>query len=97
MRLIDADALKEHIKLQTDFLRLINVPTMNEIAQTVEEGFLAEVDIAPTIDAEPVVRCKDCTKCEIDVIFHDYWCNGRKVWRDHYCAYGERRTDETDS
>lgn len=41
-----------------------------------------------------VVRCKDCKECEIDEIFHDYWCNGRKVWGDHYCGYGERRTDE---
>ena len=92
MRLIDADALKEHIKLQTDFLRLINEPTMNEIAQTVEEGFLAEVDIATTIDAEPVVRCKDCKHRD------DGFCTGRGypnvlVPDDGFCDKGDRSKD----
>lgn len=53
-----------------------------------------KIEELPTIDAVPVVRCRDCKECEIDEVFHDYWCNGRKVWGDHYCAYGERRTDE---
>lgn len=40
-----------------------------------------------------VVRCRECKECEI-IDEDDYWCKGRKVWEDHYCAYGERRTDE---
>ena len=85
MRLIDADELMKHKGNCYD-----------------EEGHLlyavgtGTIMMMPTIDAVPVVRCKDCKECEIDEVFHDYWCNGRKVWKDHYCACGERRTDETD-
>ena len=43
---------------------------------------------------QEIVRCKDCTKCQIDTVFHDYWCDGRKVWKNHYCGYAERRADE---
>lgn len=71
--------------------------------EMVEESFergwylmetISNIEELPAIDAVPVVRCKDCKECEIDEVFHDYWCNGRKVWKDHYCACGERRTDE---
>ena len=45
-------------------------------------------------DEEPeIIHCGDCKKCQVDSIYHDYWCDGRKVWRDHYCGYAERRTD----
>ena len=44
--------------------------------------------------AQPeIVRCEECSKCQIDEIFHDYWCNGMKVTADHYRGYAERRTD----
>lgn len=47
--------------------------------------------------AQPeIIRCENCTKCQIDTVFHDYWCDGRKVWKNHYCGYAERRTNETD-
>lgn len=45
-------------------------------------------------DVVPVIRCKDCARCSIDTVYHDYWCDGKKVWKDHYCGYAERRTDE---
>ena len=42
--------------------------------------------------AQPeIIRCRDCKKCQIDSIYHDYWCDGRKVWKDHYCGYAERK------
>ena len=45
--------------------------------------------------AQPeIIRCEDCAKCQTDDVYHDYWCDGRKVWRDHFCGYAERRTDE---
>lgn len=48
----------------------------------------------PAVDAIPVIRCKDCARCSIEVC-NDYWCDGKKVWKDHYCGYAERRTDGT--
>lgn len=51
-----------------------------------------EIECLPTVDAEPVVRCKDCKKWEtINCPFaRDFvkW-DGFK-----FCAWGERREDE---
>ena len=53
-----------------------------------------EIDTAPTIDAEPVVRCKDC------IYFHDYgdgvkncWCDGGGIFTkdDDFCSHAERK------
>ena len=44
--------------------------------------------------AQPdIIHCRECKNCQIDSVFHDYWCDGRKVWKDHYCGYAERRTE----
>lgn len=47
-RLIDADEMKESVRKQTAFLRLIG-GEFAEIAETIEKGFLQEIDNAPTI------------------------------------------------
>ena len=57
---------------------------------------LAEtVDKAPTIDAVPVVRCRECKQGEVDdPDFPDqYYCHAVCGWNngDFYCAYGERK------
>ncbi len=47
--------------------------------------------------AQPeIVRCGECSKMQVDNVFHDCWCSEtkKKVWIDHYCGYAERRTDE---
>ena len=44
--------------------------------------------------AQPdIIHCRECKNCQIDSVFHDYWCDDRKVWKDHYCGYAERRTE----
>ena len=81
-----------------------NVPSTDCISrQAAIDLFLAEGMITAAVyvermpSAQPeIIRCRDCQKCQIDSIYHDYWCDGRKVWRDHYCGYAERRTDEPD-
>lgn len=47
----------------------------------------------PTVDAVPVVRCKDCQWFEND----GYHCVYLNTWvdEDHFCSCGERREDET--
>lgn len=37
-----------------------------------------------------ITHCRECEKLQIDNIFHDYWCNGRRVRPDHYCGYAKR-------
>lgn len=55
------------------------------------------IDEQPTVDAVPMVRCKDCQYWERDVIFQDGWCRGKRQgdpkW---FCADGERRTDDAE-
>lgn len=55
-------------------------------------GVLEEV---PRMDAVEVVRCKDCTNWEYDVIFSDGWCRGKRRGNpEWFCADGERRKHE---
>lgn len=88
-RLIDADALKE---------RAIRVSTVKEHCYMKAVG-THEIDKAPTVDAVPVVRCKDCKHygCERTNYIGraQQFCNLHKglvvVDRDSFCSYGERK------
>ena len=92
MRLIDADRLSESI--------YDNVPAPYEDASWAKENCLAEIEAAQTIDAVPVVRCRECK--------HHYWeqepCHGKsvhycklphmrgvEVFKEFFCYYGERK------
>ena len=76
-RLIDADALKETIKNER-FSGWGNC--------------LVEIDNAPTVDAVPVVRCKDCRWWCTDCMPKEFgWCDAkmnRSTDEDWYCADG---------
>ena len=77
MRLIDADKLW----LTTEYTEDGNVHKYYE---------QFEVDEAQTIDAEPVVRCKDC------ILDRESQCPMKYVTEaDDYCSFGERMEDET--
>ena len=52
MRLIDADRLSEAI--------YDTVPAPYEDASWAKENCLAEIEAAQTVDAVPVVRCREC-------------------------------------
>ena len=64
------------------------------------KSVLDSINEVPTIDAVPVVRCKDCDKfCpeEIRQLYNtEKYCmrTGWMVKDDDFCSYGERRTDE---
>ena len=88
MRLIDADLLSEAIHE--------NVPAPYDDASWAKENCLAEIDAAPTVDAVPVVRCRECKhRGTDDCIFH---IKGEladeelllKLDND-FCSYGERK------
>ena len=83
MRLIDADALKE---------RAIRVSTVKEHCYFKAVG-TREIDKAPTIDAVPVVRCKDCKHYSRDEMFGVGYCYGAEKKPVDFCSYGERKTD----
>lgn len=84
-RLIDADKIE---------------PTELYNGEWVRVAYMDDIDELPTVDAEPVVRCKDCR----------FWHNRAKVCLhpclsfegtfpvridgNDYCSWGERREDE---
>lgn len=95
MRLIDAD------ELQKVFEDMANDKWNKETHTSWSRAFEESADIldeCKTIEAEPVVRCKDCKfnyanqmpsgdECQL--------CVELPISKDFYCAYGEK-TDEVE-
>ena len=90
MRLIDADELEEELVIHkykySPYLHFLDV------AATIER--------MPTIDAVPVVRCKDCASFRYSGMGGDngitYCSMGIEMQPTDFCSYGEREDDETD-
>lgn len=53
------------------------------------ESVMEYAEQLPTVDAEVVVRCKDCRK------FKTYGCRMIASGYDDFCSYGERKEDAT--
>ena len=102
-RYIDADALKRYIddcdvctnckekKLSCD----IDCPMPDCLTKDWERV----IDEQPTVDAVPVVRCRECKYAIISErgIVSCYNVNGyMRVGVDFYCADGERKDGESD-
>ena len=56
------------------------------------EDLMNRINNAPTVDAVPVVRCKDCK------FYHDKgYCTKTtgltRIKPDYFCSYGERKDD----
>ena len=92
MRLIDADALMNVIR-QHEYRLATKQGSIDYGMFTL--GIQQAVDEQQTIDAVPVVRCRECKQGEIDdPDFPDqYFCHAGCGWSkgDFYCAYGERK------
>lgn len=89
MRLIDADALGVG-RCSKDVLPEAYCAGWNGLIDLIEK--------APTIDAVPVVRCRECVNCLIDNTERKYHLcmrhNSifpRKVDLMDFCSYGERK------
>lgn len=94
MRLIDADALK------VDWYDDYEMDDGDEYSYPYVSQY--QIDNAPTIDAVPVVRCKECTYSETDDMGF-YYCvhgiiggYGVAFDADTFCSYGERKDNEID-
>ena len=81
MRLIDAD-MADVVIIYDKSNELMQVSAVREYAKR-QKAFL---DKFPTIDAVPVVRCKDCKHR-----FEDSWCEYVDDNDNFYCARGERK------
>ena len=92
MRLIDADRLSEAI--------YDNVPAPYEDASWAKENCLAEIEAAQTVDAVPVVRCRECKHLNV-VNRKELYAHCPKTntvflpfeldTREHFCSLGERK------
>ena len=91
MRLIDADALMEK-----EYSRLRDGDVLWRIPPS-------HIDLAPTIDAVPVVRCRECKhfnlithECENELLSTDHeggTSYSLNFYDDDFCSYGERREE----
>ena len=83
MRIIDADATKRRVA-DTFFDTLI--PCVNRA-----------LDDSPTIDAVPVVRCRECKHYKTGICLKIYYDGlaSRYAWQERkpndFCSYGERK------
>ena len=82
MRLIDADALIEFIVEEAQDLRMLSTKTVGQA-----------ISKTPTVDAVPVIRCKDCIyyNKEIDMCAEPYSMAHNVVHEDDYCSMAERK------
>mgnify|MGYP004685580575 CR=1 FL=1 len=99
MRLINADKLSESIHE--------NVIAMYEESVAAKEDCLREIEEAPTVDAVPVVYCKDCKYADAErrnatekryadsILFcrNSNLCNDEPLamWPVDFCSYGVAR------
>ena len=90
MRLIDADALKEYIDAQKG---------RPFIGCTIGEALKIMTDEQPTIDAVPVIRCKECKYGKedddgtIECIFWDFMDHTHHNVPEGFCYRAERREE----
>lgn len=88
-RLIDADLLSEAIH--------DNVPAPYEDASWAKENCLAEIEAAQTVDAVPVVRCRECKHYDTADFDGNILCGCTlhsamlDITPDSFCSYGERK------
>lgn len=83
MRLIDADALYDDA---------IEHMAENEVLYRFSP---TRIDRAPTIDAVPVVRCKDCARRGTPEcgMYYECECGQQHTWEtdNDYCSFGKRK------
>ena len=91
MRLIDADELG---KMWEKMLPIM-VPDEDGKHPVSLEKAIEKLKDAPTVDAVPVVRCKNCGAYQtMDVSFPRCRITGRMKGIDDYCSSGERKEGE---
>ena len=86
MSLINREALLSFEKMDADLCA-----TCGE--HHTAEDVIMMIKTAPTVDAVPVVRCKDCARCVTHkgVPICNKWRTFPEVELDGFCSYGERK------
>lgn len=90
MRLIDADALSKRLQKLWD---------IHDDTDFANKDVWQELENAPSIDAVPVVRCKDCKYAHMtydgDCKYCDVWFPDEAEYLDgdYYCASAEMKEE----
>lgn len=93
MRLIDADNVRYLFDAEFKETRKLILAGETHL-DNLAEGFTEAGRVIrqmPTVDAVPVVRCRDCRK------FKTYGCRMVASGYDDFCSYGERKDGKTDA
>ena len=101
MRLIDADALKKVLGFADPCANCKHVYGVFLCDDAIWQEVCDAIYEAPTIDAVPVVRCKDCKRFAPDKDGGDWgMCTDEGsmmlTQKDFGCLDGERKEDEED-
>ena len=92
---IPVEWIKEYIELQesydTEIGDIFGVGVREMLRYCAQRKEFA-IDDSPTVDAVPVIRCKDCVKYKI---FNDSYCPWieQEVEEDFFCADGKRKEE----
>jgi len=94
MRLIDADAVYKILESCEIRKATIGNPLTDwEYGYTCGiERAESEIECATTVDAVPVIRCKDCKWYEFDEKLHCGLPHGIRL-KDDYCSDAERKEE----
>lgn len=80
-------------------MRLIDADALRyqQISSSVQFVYRYEIEQQPTIDAVPVVRCKDCERrsksADLTDTIYCKWLD-LQMPKDAFCSYGERKDGE---
>lgn len=97
-RLIEANALLSEMEKYSDDTERSKNEYLFGMQQRLETC-IELVEDAPTVDAVPVVRCRDCKRYQHEVGADEYalgWCpfiTIHLVSRNGFCAWGKRKED----
>lgn len=84
MRIIDGDGLKKQLLLGSIMGHVNTLEDVNKI-----------IDFVPTIEAVPVVRCKDCKFYDTKNYYYGICKNNLRLVAvtdgNSFCSYGERK------
>lgn len=105
MRLIDADELLDILYNGVEYYRTVSdgIKKTDENIYAYKCGWNEALKSAskwsPTVDAVPIVRCKDCRNCEERQTANYLpflYCKTHEhsVLSNFYCSWGERREDD---
>lgn len=96
MRLIDAEELHNALRKQQRWI--VKREGFTNEGYSYDQVHFA-IDNAPTVDAEPVVRCKDCKYGEPNgqygcKCYHHQLYEAHEMSPNDFCSYGKRREDD---